>query len=127
MSDKEVVFQIGPIRPPSEANSLLLRVTENCPWNKCKFCMLYKKNDFHTRPVVEVKKDIDVMAEYRDRILVHQKGTEWNMPAIQNEFAALPSDEARMCYQMVFTWLTEGGRQAIFCRMPIRWYYVRNG
>ena len=114
MSDKEVVFQIGPIRPPSEANSLLLRVTENCPWNKCKFCMLYKKNDFHTRPVVEVKKDIDVMAEYRDRILVHQKGTEWNMPAIQNEFAALPSDEARMCYQMVFTWLTEGGRQAIF-------------
>lgn len=108
------VFQIGPIRPPSEANSLLLRVTENCPWNKCKFCMLYKKNDFHTRPVVEVKKDIDTMANYRDMILAHKDGENWNMPAVQKEYTELPSDEARMCYQMVFTWLTEGDSQAIF-------------
>lgn len=48
---EEMVFQIGPIRPPSEANSLLLRVTVNCPWNRCKFCMLYKKYDFHTRSI----------------------------------------------------------------------------
>ncbi len=108
------VFQIGPIRPPSEANSLLLRVTENCPWNKCKFCMLYKKNDFHTRPVAAVKKDIDTMADYRDMILAHKDGENWNMLAVQKEYAELPSDEARMCYQMVFTWLTEGDRQAIF-------------
>ena len=108
------VFQIGPIRPPSEANSLLLRVTENCPWNKCKFCMLYKKNDFHTRPVAEVKKDIDTMANYRDMILAHKDGENWNMPAVQKEYAELPSDEAKMCYQMVFTWLTEGDSQAIF-------------
>ena len=108
------VFQIGPIRPPSEANSLLLRVTENCPWNKCKFCMLYKKNDFHTRPVAEVKKDIDTMANYRDMILAHKDGENWNMPAVQKEYAELPSDEARMCYQMVFTWLPDGDSQAIF-------------
>lgn len=108
------VFQIGPIRPPSEANSLLLRVTENCPWNKCKFCMLYKKNDFHTRPVADIKKDIDAMADYRDMILAHKDGENWNMPAVQKEYGELPSDEARMCYQMVFTWLTEGDRQAIF-------------
>ncbi|SFQ94576.1 hypothetical protein SAMN05660706_1012 [Desulfoscipio geothermicus DSM 3669] len=25
----------GPIRPPSEAGSLLIRVTRNCPWNRC--------------------------------------------------------------------------------------------
>lgn len=108
------VFKIGPIRPPSEANSLLLRVTENCPWNKCKFCMLYKKSQFHTRPVADVKKDIDFMAEYRDRILVHQKNGDYNMEAIQREYQSLPSDEAKMCYQMVFTWLTEGNKQAIF-------------
>ena len=61
-------FQIGPIRPPSEANSLLLRVTENCPWNKCKFCMLYKTKQFHTRTVEDIKKDIDAMAYYREEI-----------------------------------------------------------
>ncbi|KXL53248.1 radical SAM superfamily protein [Anaerotignum neopropionicum] len=109
------VFQIGPIRPPSEANSLLLRVTENCPWNKCKFCMLYKNSAFHTRPVAEVKKDIDVMAEYRDRILTHiEECGEYNMEAIQQDYLSLPSDEAKICYQMVFTWLTEGNKQAIF-------------
>lgn len=111
---EEFVFQIGPIRPPSEANSLLLRVTENCPWNKCKFCMLYKKNDFHTRPVAEVKKDIDTMAEYRDRILAYKDGEDWNMPAVQADYETLLSDDARMCYQMVFRWLTEGDSQAIF-------------
>lgn len=110
----EQVFQVGPIRPPSEANSLLLRVTENCPWNKCKFCMLYKKNDFHTRPVVEIKKDIDVMAEYRDRILEHKHNDDWNMPALQAEYLSLSSEDAMMCYQMVFRWLTEGDSQAIF-------------
>lgn len=108
------VFQIGPIRPPSEANSLLLRVTENCPWNKCKFCMLYKNNTFHTRPVAEVKKDIDVMAEYRDRILAHMHQGEYDMQVIRQEYLSMPTDDSRICYQMVFTWLTEGDRQAIF-------------
>jgi radical SAM superfamily enzyme YgiQ (UPF0313 family) len=30
-------FEQGPIRPPSEARSLLIRATRNCPWNKCAF------------------------------------------------------------------------------------------
>ncbi|MFV0363083.1 MAG: radical SAM protein [Suipraeoptans sp.] len=108
------VFKIGPIRPPSEANSLLLRVTENCPWNKCKFCMLYKETTFHTRPVADVKKDIDYMAQYRDRILSHEHNGDFDMDAVQKEYQNLPSDEAKICYQMVFTWLTEGDKQAIF-------------
>ena len=54
-------FEMGPIRPPSEANSILLRVTRNCPWNKCEFCGVYKGEKFSLRTVDEVKKDIDVM------------------------------------------------------------------
>lgn len=107
-------FQIGRIRPPSESNSLLLQVTENCPWNQCKFCMLYKKNDFHIRSVTEVKKDIDTMAQYRDRILAHENHGDFDMDALQKEYATLITDQEKLCYQMVFTWLTEGDKQAIF-------------
>ncbi len=55
-------FEIGPIRPPSEAYSLLVRVTRNCPWNRCAFCPVYKGQRFSIRKVEEVKADIDEMA-----------------------------------------------------------------
>jgi len=50
----------GPIyRPPSEANSLLVQATIGCPWNKCTFCMVYKKGPkFKFRPVKEIKEDL---------------------------------------------------------------------
>jgi len=50
----------GPIyRPPSEANSLLVQTTIGCPWNKCTFCMVYKKGPkFKIRPVKEIKEDL---------------------------------------------------------------------
>ncbi len=54
-------FEQGPIRPPSEANSLLIRVTRNCPWNRCSFCPVYKNERFSLRPVDHVKKDIDAV------------------------------------------------------------------
>ena len=53
----------GVIRPPSEARSLLVRVTRNCPWNQCVFCPAYKGVKFSRRPVAEVKEDIDAMAK----------------------------------------------------------------
>ncbi len=50
----------GPIyRPPSEANSLLVQATIGCPWNRCTFCMVYKKGPkFRIRPVEDIKEDI---------------------------------------------------------------------
>ena len=56
-------FEQGPIRPPSEADSLLLRVTRNCPWNQCKFCPVYKGTEFSVRPKEHVKRDIDAVYE----------------------------------------------------------------
>ena len=55
-------FEQGPIRPPSEAESLLIRVTRNCPWNKCTFCPVYKGTRFSRRPVEHVLRDIDTVA-----------------------------------------------------------------
>lgn len=49
---------IGPIRPPSEAYSMLVRVTENCPWNHCTFCTVFKGQTFAVRSVETVKADI---------------------------------------------------------------------
>ncbi len=57
------MYEQGVIRPPSEANSLLVRVTRNCPWNQCVFCPAYKGTKFSRRTVDEIKKDIDNMAK----------------------------------------------------------------
>lgn len=58
------MFEQGVIRPPSEANSLLVRVTRNCPWNRCLFCPAYKGTAFSRRSVAEIKEDIDEMARH---------------------------------------------------------------
>jgi radical SAM superfamily enzyme len=57
------MYEQGVVRPPSEASSLLIRVTRNCPWNKCIFCPAYKGVKFSKRTVEEVKMDIDSMAD----------------------------------------------------------------
>jgi radical SAM superfamily enzyme len=57
-------YDIGPIRPPSEANSLLIRVNRNCPWNRCAFCTVYKGERFERKSVAEVMGDIDKAAAF---------------------------------------------------------------
>ena len=47
-------FEQGPIRPPSEARSLLVRVIRNCAWNRCTFCPVYKRSKASTRPLENV-------------------------------------------------------------------------
>lgn len=61
-------METGPIRPPSEAESLLLRLTRNCTWNKCAFCNVYKGKEFSRRTVEEIKNDIDTMVYIRDEL-----------------------------------------------------------
>jgi radical SAM superfamily enzyme YgiQ (UPF0313 family) len=52
------MYELPPFRPPSEASSVLLRVTRGCPWNRCKFCGMYKNMKFERRRVEDVKSDI---------------------------------------------------------------------
>ena len=57
------MIEQGPIRPPSESKSLLLRLTRNCPWNKCLFCPVYKNTTFSRRSLAEIKGEIDKLSE----------------------------------------------------------------
>jgi len=68
MSTKELQFEQGPIRPPNEAQSLLLRFTRNCPWNQCEFCPVYKGRKFSLRSVAEIKDDIRTARAIADEI-----------------------------------------------------------
>lgn len=62
-------YDFPPFRPPSEANSLLLRVTRGCPWNRCTFCSMYKGMKFEKRELEEVLEDISTARElYSQRV-----------------------------------------------------------
>jgi radical SAM superfamily enzyme YgiQ (UPF0313 family) len=68
MNEEKLRFEQGPIRPPSEARSLLLRFTRNCPWNQCRFCPVYKKRKFSLRTLDEIKTDIQTARDIADEI-----------------------------------------------------------
>ncbi|RLB40829.1 MAG: radical SAM protein [Deltaproteobacteria bacterium] len=70
-----MTFEQGPIRPPNEARSLLLRFTRNCPWNQCLFCPVYKKRKFSLRTVEEIKQDIQTARDIADDI----KALSWKL------------------------------------------------
>jgi radical SAM superfamily enzyme YgiQ (UPF0313 family) len=74
-------FEQGPIRPPSEAHSLLIRVTRNCPWNRCTFCPVYKGTTFSVRPVAHVLRDLDAVYDAVQHIRQRGRGAVAGSPA----------------------------------------------
>jgi radical SAM superfamily enzyme YgiQ (UPF0313 family) len=52
------------IRPPSEANSIILQVTVGCSHNKCIFCGAYKEVLFNIKNDETIDKDIDFAAHH---------------------------------------------------------------
>ena len=106
MRSVEWFFEQGPIRPPSEVASLLLRFTRNCPWNKCTFCPVYKGTSFSRRSLDEIKKDIDTVV----RIIEDVKSISWSVgeggrvtPYVLQEIAK--RRKANHAYYHVAQWL----------------------
>lgn len=102
---KPTTFEQGPIRPPSESRSLLLRFTRNCPWNRCSFCPVYKKSTFSRRPLAEIKKDIDAVRVILDDL----SRLSWSMgfagelnAAVLRRVFSDPAYDA--CYRHVAAW-----------------------
>ena len=121
-------FEMGAIRPPSEgaADSLLIRVTRNCPWSKCTFCYgrFYRRRPFEIRPVDEVKADIDKIKAISDTVkaLSWQLGFNGNLEELgktlpslllgEKDTRSLEDVEIRNthCIINVFNWMTAGGK-----------------
>ena len=103
-------FELGPIRPPSEAYSLLIRATRNCPWNRCQFCPVYKGNKFELRSVGEIIKDIEAVKAISESI----KETAWKMGYGDRvrEVATMFCSQPRygQCVYHVAFWLRTGGK-----------------
>ena len=61
------------IRPPSEANSILLQATVGCSHNKCTFCGAYKGERFKIKSDDIIMEDIAFAAKYcknQDRLFI---------------------------------------------------------
>jgi len=104
-----ISFEQGPIRPPNEAASLLVRVTRNCPWNRCAFCPVYKGQEFSLRDAEEVKVDIRAMAHLAVRIAaLLQK----HHGAASSELYELLASDKSGCAGQVARFVVAGGNTA---------------
>ncbi len=55
------------IRPPSEADSIILQVTVGCSHNQCTFCGTYNEERFRIKDQAIVEADLDFAAQYCTR------------------------------------------------------------
>lgn len=60
----ELVYDYPLYRPPSESQSLIFQVTLGCSFNKCSFCNMYRTKEYSERPIDEIDREIDLMANY---------------------------------------------------------------
>lgn len=109
-NNRKELFGSDRSRPPSEANSLLLQVTNGCTWNKCKFCQLYRHTKFRAYSADSIKADIDNIAYQADIIRRYQTPLgAWDIDGLNQELGQIPSEEEQQCFYMVANWLVGGG------------------
>jgi radical SAM superfamily enzyme YgiQ (UPF0313 family) len=113
-------FEMGPIRPPSEGGScsLLIRLTRNCPWSRCKFCYatFYEREKFQLRSFEEIKKDIQSVKAISQAVeqasLALGFGGEANDAVGSHLLRAEPELGQNYSFIAVFNWMLSGGRTA---------------
>ncbi len=106
-------FEQGPIRPPSEASSLLVRITRNCPWNRCTFCPVYKRRDFSLRPLDHVLRDIDTVRTHVETVRGAFDGLGRMDREKVAEAAGGVAGSERGAFNAAVNWLRSGG-ESIF-------------
>ncbi len=106
-------FEQGPIRPPSEAESLLIRVSRNCPWNHCTFCPVYKGTRFSLRPAAHVKQDIDLVQKHLELLRTHADSSgRITQEAVRRVSESVHPDEIG-AFHAALRWFA-GGLRSVF-------------
>ncbi|QDF99137.1 radical SAM protein [Azoarcus sp. DD4] len=110
MSDTFPIRYVEPVfRPPSEAESLILPVTDGCSWNKCSFCEMYTapQKAFRARDEAEVMDGI------------RRVGERW--PEVRRVFLAdgdalvLPTRRLLAILEAIRTYLPNVHRVSSYC------------
>ncbi len=115
---RKYTFETGIYRPPSEGGSysLLIRVTRNCPWNRCEFCSMYKGEKFELRSLEEVKSDVDSIAAICNSLksisLKLGYGGEINRNVAIALLGKKPEFKNSQGFVMIYDWLVSGGKTA---------------
>ena len=109
MTNNNLSFEQGPIRPPNEARSLLLRVTRNCPWNQCLFCPVYKGRKFSLRTVDEIKQDIQTARDIADDIKAFSLKLGYSGKVNDHVISSLLNSSSHSnSYQSIAVWMYYG-------------------
>ena len=57
-----LIYSEPVFRPPAEAGSLIIQLTEGCPWNRCLFCPMYKGKEFKMKGAAELADHLGQLA-----------------------------------------------------------------
>lgn len=92
----------------------MLRITRNCPWNRCSFCPVYKASKFSVRPVEQVKRDIDLIHKHVEAIrrMVDASGRIM-LDEVRTAGSSITPDEWQ-AFSAAAEWLIGGGGKSVF-------------
>jgi radical SAM superfamily enzyme YgiQ (UPF0313 family) len=118
-SQDDFIIEAGPMGAIGEAESLMLRVSRNCPWNRCLFCPAYKDRKFSKRTVTELIKEIDAIRRIEE--LIDKASSEIGVPGKVSREALLhvikgnpdifENRDAMRSLNNVANWLFHGGKR----------------
>lgn len=104
------VSYVDPVfRPPSEANSLILQVTNGCSWNRCRFCEMYS----------DPNKRFSVKDE--DKVIAEIRWAAQRMPSVRRVFLAdgdamtLPFKRLKAILKAIKEYLPNVTRVSAYC------------
>lgn len=66
MYNMKNIYSEPVFRPPSEAFSTIIQLNYGCPYNKCRFCAMYKGKKYYEKSFSELKEHLMQLKQYTD-------------------------------------------------------------